>query len=270
MMIRRSVGACCLDAVEPSCPWLSDGQAIPSARCMVSAMALVTFQVIDGFEKGRVYSDLLTPVTIGREEDNLIQLNDERVSRFHAKIQEDGGRLILTDLDSTNGTRVNGHPVQMRVLQTGDQVTLGRSLLIFGSEQQIADRIRQLQPPPDEARGSENQTVAIPDSQASRGDKARSFPSAKDDAVADDQVRDLFPDGPPELPIEMRPVQSAQLSDVLAYVHEQLARIADVAAEVKSPTGATEMRADWVTWQRLLKLEMQLAVYMRRIADPDG
>ena len=85
-------------------------------------MATVTMQVLEGFEAGRLYCDLHTPITIGREEDNDIRLNDDRVSRFHAKIQEDAGRVILTDLDSTNGTRVNGHPVRMRVLQLGDQI----------------------------------------------------------------------------------------------------------------------------------------------------
>ena len=45
-------------------------------------MALVTFQVIDGVDKGRVFLDLPTPVTLGREEGNTIRLNDERISRI--------------------------------------------------------------------------------------------------------------------------------------------------------------------------------------------
>src|SRR5262245_22919495 len=100
-------------------------------------MARITIQVLEGFERGRVFADIPTPITIGREEDNTIQLNDERASRFHVKIQEDGGRIILTDLDSTNGTRINGHPVQVRVLQHGDQLSIGRSLLLFGSAREI-------------------------------------------------------------------------------------------------------------------------------------
>jgi predicted component of type VI protein secretion system len=94
-------------------------------------MALVTLQVLEGLERGQVYAGIPTPVTIGREDDNHIRLNDERVSRFHAKIQEDNGRIILTDLDSTNGTRVNGHPVQMRVLQVGDQLSIGLGDLLL-------------------------------------------------------------------------------------------------------------------------------------------
>ena len=73
-------------------------------------MASITLQVLEGMERGTVFDDLQTPISIGREEDNMIRLNDERVSRFHVKIQQDGDRIILTDLESTNGTRVNGHP----------------------------------------------------------------------------------------------------------------------------------------------------------------
>jgi hypothetical protein len=50
-------------------------------------MADVTLRVLDGADRGRVYENLPTPVTIGREEGNTVQLNDERISRFHIKIQ---------------------------------------------------------------------------------------------------------------------------------------------------------------------------------------
>ena len=68
----------------------------------------------------QIYRDLPMPVSIGREEGNVLRLNDERVSRFHAKVQLDGNDVILTDLESTNGLRVNGDPVQIRRLQAGD------------------------------------------------------------------------------------------------------------------------------------------------------
>src|SRR5580700_3119562 len=104
-------------------------------------MAKVTFQVVEGVDKGRIFRDLPTPVTIGREEGNLLRLNDERVSRFHAKIQLDDSDYILTDLESTNGTRVNGAVVQIRRLRYGDRVGVGRSVLLFGSNEQIASRM---------------------------------------------------------------------------------------------------------------------------------
>src|SRR5213082_1402638 len=104
-------------------------------------MKTVTFQVLEGVDKGRVFRNLPVPVTIGREEGNILRLNDERISRFHAKVQLDNDDVILTDLDSTNGTRINGNPVQIRRLRPGDRVGLGRSVLMFGSSAEIAARI---------------------------------------------------------------------------------------------------------------------------------
>ena len=111
-------------------------------------MAAVTFQILEGMERGRVFADVGTPFTIGREEDNSIQLNDERVSRFHLKIQEDAGKVILTDLESTNGSRVNGVPTTMRVLQVGDLVSIGRCLLVYGNPREIGARFRSSQSTP--------------------------------------------------------------------------------------------------------------------------
>src|SRR6202049_4177212 len=114
------------------------------------AMPNITFQVLEGIDKGRIFRDLATPVTIGREEGNRLRLNDERVSRFHAKVQVDSDDFIITDLESTNGTRVNGTVVQIRRLRFGDRVCVGRSLLLFGSNEEIATRMATLdgQEPP--------------------------------------------------------------------------------------------------------------------------
>src|SRR6187402_1684046 len=108
------------------------------------AMTGITIRVLDGADRGRVFQNLMPPITIGREEGNTIQLNDERVSRYHVKIQEDNNRLVLTDLDSTNGTKVNGEDIQLRILKFGDMIALGRSVLLFGSREQIAGRLARL------------------------------------------------------------------------------------------------------------------------------
>ncbi|HEX8917505.1 MAG TPA: FHA domain-containing protein, partial [Chloroflexota bacterium] len=57
--------------------------------------------------------------------DNDIVLDDKRVSRHHAEIQEKGGRWLLRDMGSTNGTAVNGKIVKEAALKPGDQVSLG-------------------------------------------------------------------------------------------------------------------------------------------------
>src|ERR1700732_292221 len=111
------------------------------------APGTVTFKVLEGIDKGRIFRELSTPVTVGREEGNLLRLNDERVSRFHAKVQLDSDDIILTDLESTNGTRVNGRVVQIRRLRAGDRISVGRSLLLFGSNEEIAARMATLASP---------------------------------------------------------------------------------------------------------------------------
>jgi predicted component of type VI protein secretion system len=222
-------------------------------------------------ERGRVFHDLPTPVTIGREDDNSIRLNDERVSRFHAKIQENGGSLILTDLESTNGTRVNGHPVQMRVVQIGDQVSIGRCLLIIGSREQIMTRAAQFR---EEAlSGSTDEILGGADAVAehvSRSDDSdRSFTAHGIPMF--EQARELFPDGPPPPPRGLGPLQRAEFSDFVAFLHEQI-RIVLLAGVEETSTegrGAQSIRVDWEAWQRLLQAEMDLAIYLRKIADPD-
>ena len=120
-------------------------------------MAEITLRVLDGADRGKVFDALSTPVTIGREEGNSIQLNDERVSRFHLKIQIDRDKVVLTDLQSTNGTKVNGEDIQLRILRFGDLITVGRSTLLFGSRQQIADRLRELRPQGEDSGGTASQ-----------------------------------------------------------------------------------------------------------------
>jgi len=220
-------------------------------------MSTVTFQVISGLEKGNVYSDLATPITIGREDDNMIRLNDESVSRFHVKIQEDGGRIILTDLDSTNGTRVNGHPVHMRVLRVGDQVAVGRSLLIFGSEEEILQQQYRNELQNSGVLSPDSHTLSLHSDSSAQGEN----PSTA--------LGDLFPNGPPDIPRDMRAVHAALVSDVLAYLHNQIALILE-SAEETTEDGRTQMQVPREVWQRLLKTEMHLAVYLRRIAEPDS
>lgn len=68
-------------------------------------------------------------ITIGRATDNDLVLRDERVSRHHGRIAGRGGTLVYTDLDSTNGTDVNGERVSEVVLGAGDLIRVGASTL---------------------------------------------------------------------------------------------------------------------------------------------
>jgi pSer/pThr/pTyr-binding forkhead associated (FHA) protein len=232
-------------------------------------MAKVTLQLLEGLERGLMFRDLPTPVTIGREDDNTVRLNDERVSRFHAKIQEDGGQIILTDLESTNGTRINGHPIQMRVLQIGDQIAIGRCLLLFGSPEEITAKVEAMLNSGEASAETSSHTeygaepfegqTCFADGQAGAG----SFHESDDE-----QPNELFPDGAPETPRGLRPLQRAQVSDLLGYCHEQIRRVLQTATEETGNGPA--MRVGWHEWQRLLRLEMELAASMKKVADPDA
>jgi hypothetical protein len=70
-------------------------------------------------------------VTIGRLPDCDVVLNDKGASRRHAQIRTKDGVATLTDLGSTNGTRLNGQTVQTRRLENGDRITIGGAALEF-------------------------------------------------------------------------------------------------------------------------------------------
>ena len=71
------------------------------------------------------------PLLLGRDPQNDLVLDDRRVSRKHAEIRLRLGRYTLYDLQSTNGTYVNGRRVAEKVLDDGDKISLGGVELIF-------------------------------------------------------------------------------------------------------------------------------------------
>jgi pSer/pThr/pTyr-binding forkhead associated (FHA) protein len=70
-------------------------------------------------------------VTIGRLPDNAVMIDNPAVSGHHAKVFQEGNRVILEDLRSTNGTFVNGRPITRHVLQHGDEVLVGKHQIVF-------------------------------------------------------------------------------------------------------------------------------------------
>ena len=88
--------------------------------------------VTDGATERTV--DLTRPVTlIGRSAEADVRIADTGVSRKHAEVRREGGGVVLVDLGSTNGSRVNGRPVQRADLRDGDRIQLGPVSLIFSS-----------------------------------------------------------------------------------------------------------------------------------------
>ncbi|HEX8191177.1 MAG TPA: sigma 54-interacting transcriptional regulator [Pyrinomonadaceae bacterium] len=70
-------------------------------------------------------------LSVGRDSTNVVRLADSLLSRRHCRVERAGDRHVLTDLESLNGTFVNGRPVREHALEDADRVTVGESCFIF-------------------------------------------------------------------------------------------------------------------------------------------
>ena len=213
----------------------------------------VTLKLLHGADRGKVFENLNTPFTVGREEGNDIQLNDERVSRCHFKVQRDNDRLVLTDLESTNGTKVNGNECQLKILRYGDLISVGRSLMLVGTESEIAARLAAI--------GAENPTVSR---ELSSSEQSYAFDLNQESSpVPADLIKaqDL-----PSIPDDLSPGQKAQLCEILDHVQSRLHRLVE-SSRTDDANNEVILKAN--AWQRLLDLQGRLATMTRRIADPE-
>ena len=211
-------------------------------------MQSITLRVISGADRGRVFSELNPPITIGREEGNVVQLNDERISRYHVKIQDDDGRLVVTDLDSSNGTRINGHVCNLKILRYGDTISVGRTVLLVGSREQVA--------------------AWFADDATSSGDR-----SVRDDESNDfDLSTGLAPQKSPHLssreaclPRGLTPGQSAELRELLDHIHSGMRIVLDGAVVDEKDN---KVVINQQSWQNLLITQSELSELIRQIEEP--
>jgi pSer/pThr/pTyr-binding forkhead associated (FHA) protein len=73
-------------------------------------------------------------MTIGRQSGNHIQINEAKASRTHCRVRPDGDVIYLEDLNSSNGTKVNGQKIKSYALKNGDMVTIGGTTIVFEDE----------------------------------------------------------------------------------------------------------------------------------------
>jgi hypothetical protein len=102
--------------------------AVPAQQAGAAAARL---ELASGTGTGRVVP-VQQPVTVlGRGTDADVRLTDTGVSRRHAELHLEEGRVTIVDLQSTNGTTVNGRPIDRALLHDGDRLGLGGSVLVF-------------------------------------------------------------------------------------------------------------------------------------------
>lgn len=98
---------------------------------------MVTLYVLQGPDKGRTLKTGDESVLIGRGSDQ-VPLTDQTVSRRHAELTHENDAWVLRDLNSANGTYVNGTCIQEPTrLKHGDQIKLGSTLLIYSGDESI-------------------------------------------------------------------------------------------------------------------------------------
>lgn len=94
-----------------------------------------SLHILQGADKGRTFEVEQSPSLIGRNSPD-IPLTDNTVSRRHAELRKENGIWILYDLNSANGSYVNGVKVaKTMTLKLGDQIRCGTTLIVFGGVQ---------------------------------------------------------------------------------------------------------------------------------------
>ncbi len=86
---------------------------------------------VSGPQQGSMFPLSGDSMSIGRDSSNWICITDSSASRKHCLITRDGEQFKISDLESKNGTCLNGIPIRERILQHGDRVEVGESVFLF-------------------------------------------------------------------------------------------------------------------------------------------
>lgn len=130
-------------------------------------MPTASLLVIQGVDQGTRFEIESGRIRIGRGAQNEIRILDTEVSRRHATLACQKDRYILQDDNSSNGSFVNGQAVRSQVLRNGDQVQIGRTILLFqlaggDASSLVAERVDLL----NEAHDDRSQIIGSLDSAA--------------------------------------------------------------------------------------------------------
>ena len=104
-------------------------------------------EILSGPLAGQLIELADAPLTIGREPTNGLPVRDGSISRFHCRIERLGRQYRVVDLDSRNGTFVNGAPIKEHILQHAEQLKVGKSVLLFRcAEVPVREEVRESTP----------------------------------------------------------------------------------------------------------------------------
>jgi predicted component of type VI protein secretion system len=111
-------------------------------------MADLILEIVEGDEAGRQVA-VTGPIEIGRDASADVSLGDEQASRRHARVSGQGDGALVEDLGSTNGTYVNGQPIEgPRAVRPGDQIRVGLTVLELRTAQDVQSQPSAVQAVP--------------------------------------------------------------------------------------------------------------------------
>ncbi len=89
--------------------------------------------VTKGADEGKQFELTTDQLSVGRDASNRIRLHDTEVSRRHAEFVRTAEGYRVVDVGSANGTFVNNRAIRDVLLQTGDQIQVGQSILVYSA-----------------------------------------------------------------------------------------------------------------------------------------
>jgi hypothetical protein len=128
---QRKAGAEAFPEVEPGATMVYRAKQAPETEAASPEELGVEPEVVTLTIDGTRHSVDKRRVVIGRSKECDIQVHDPNVSRQHAELRQEGTAYWVVDLESTNGTEVNGRREQRAKLEDGDRIVVGSTELVF-------------------------------------------------------------------------------------------------------------------------------------------
>jgi diguanylate cyclase (GGDEF)-like protein len=122
---------------------INEPDEVPEKKRSTEERAYVI--VLSGQNVGEMYKLSGEQITLGRGGSADVRLVDEGISRFHCRIRSEGGHMVVEDLESRNGTFLNGERVTTaRKLEDGDKIQVGRTTVLkFSFHDQLEESFQR-------------------------------------------------------------------------------------------------------------------------------
>lgn len=186
---------------------------------------------------GKVHVHSLTDevVSIGRGDDNVLVFYDPKVSRNHAKIEKKEDSYILTDLGSFNGTRVNQNFIKSVELKHGDEIRVGKAVLVFQTEKEdIPSREEKLTfSVVDDYTDWQHQTIAISPQDCTQIDSRTLLITPRTRPKPIDRSKSVFPRKDKQRALEQLELSRLERMNKVLFVLFEISRHINIIHDFK-------------------------------------